>query len=130
MASIFTKIVSGEIPSYKIAETENCLAFLDVFPLVEGHCLVIPKREIDYYFDLNEEILLELNLLAKKVAEAIKNSIPCQRVGIAVIGLEVPHAHMHLVPLNKMADIDFTREKLKLPAERMEEIASLIRNNL
>lgn len=130
MASIFTKIVSGEIPSYKIAETENCLAFLDVFPLVEGHCLVIPKREIDYYFDLNEEILLELNLLAKKVAEAIKNSIPCQRVGIAVIGLEVPHAHMHLVPLNKMADIDFTREKLKLPAERMKEIASLIRNNL
>src|SRR5688572_6702242 len=100
MASVFTRIVNGEIPCYKVAETEEFLAFLDVFPLAKGHTLVIPKKEVDYLFDLDDELYQRLQLFAKKVAEAVRKAIPCKRVGVAVIGLEVPHAHIHLVPLN------------------------------
>ncbi len=127
MASIFSKIVAGEIPCYKIAETENCLAFLDVSPLVHGHVLVIPKKEIDYIFDLGDDQFSELHLFAKKIAKAIGKAIPCKRVGIAVIGLEVPHAHIHLVPMNTIGDITFTREKLKPTSEELERVAEKIR---
>lgn len=127
MASIFSKIVAGEIPCYKIAETENCLAFLDVFPLAHGHVLVIPKKEIDYIFDVDDELLTEMHLFSKKVAKAIGNAIPCKRVGVAVIGLEVPHAHIHLVPMNSIADITFTREKLKPTVLELESVAEKIR---
>jgi histidine triad (HIT) family protein len=127
MASIFSRIVSGEIPCYKIAETENCLAFLDVFPLVEGHVLVIPKKETDYIFDLGDDEFTELNLFAKKVSKAVHAAIPCKRVGVAVIGLEVPHAHIHLVPLNTIQDINFTREKLKPSKEELEAVAARIK---
>jgi histidine triad (HIT) family protein len=121
MASIFSKIASGEIPCYKIAETANCLAFLDVFPLVKGHTLVIPKKEIDYIFDIDDALFTELHLFAKKVAAAVGKGIPCKRVGVAVIGLEVPHAHIHLVPLNHVSDINFTQPKLKLSPEELEQ---------
>lgn len=124
MASVFTRIVNGEIPSHKVAETANCLAFLDVFPLAPGHVLVIPKQETDLIFDLETELYAELHLFARDVAKAIKKVIPCRRVGVAVIGLEVPHAHIHLVPLNQINDINFTREKLK-PSQ--EELASVAR---
>lgn len=127
MASIFSKIIAGEIPCHKIAETENCFAFLDISPLAKGHTLVIPKREEDKYFDLNEEELIELNLFSKKIATAIEKAIPCKRVGIAVIGLEVPHAHMHLIPLQSVEDINFEREKLKISQEELAEIAKKIR---
>ncbi len=127
MASIFTKIVSGEIPSYKIAETENCFAFLDIMPLAEGHTLVIPKKEIDYIYDLDDQLLTELQLFAKEVAQKIGKVIPCERVGTAVIGLEVPHAHIHLIPINNIEDINFSRPKLKIDADRMSEIALKIR---
>ncbi len=127
MASIFSKIVAGEIPCHKIAETEDFLAFLDVFPLVKGHTLVIPKREIDYIFDLEDEHLAELNLFAKKVAKAVKQAIPCKRIGVSVIGLEVPHTHIHLVPMNEMNDMNFTREKMKIEDSEMKEIADSIR---
>lgn len=127
MASIFSKIVAGEIPCYKIAETENCLAFLDVFPLAHGHVLVIPKKEVDYIFDVDDQLLTEMHLFAKKVAKAIGKSIPCKRVGVAVIGLEVPHAHIHLVPMNSIGDITFTREKLKPTAQELETVAEKIR---
>jgi histidine triad (HIT) family protein len=127
MASIFTKIVNGEIPSYKIAETPNCLAFLDVFPLVKGHVLVIPKKEVDHLFDLDEATYTELQLFAREVGAAMKKAVPCKRIGIAVIGLEVPHAHIHLVPLNEIGDINFTRPKLQLPKEELEAIAREIR---
>lgn len=122
MASIFTKIVNGEIPSYKIAETENCLAFLDVFPLVKGHTLVIPKKEIDYIFNIDNELLSELHIFSKKVAKAIEKAIPCKRIGIAVIGLEVPHAHIHLVPLNKVGDLDFSKSKLNPAPEELKQV--------
>jgi histidine triad (HIT) family protein len=124
MPSIFSRIVSGEIPSYKIAETENCYAFLDIFPLVKGHTLVIPKKEVDYLFDLDDALLSELNVFAKKVALAIGKSVPCVRVGVVVLGLEVPHAHIHLIPLNTESDINFSRPKLKLDKMEMEEIAA------
>lgn len=127
MASIFTKIVNGEIPSYKIAETPNCLAFLDVFPLVKGHVLVIPKKEVDHLFDLDEATYTELQLFAREVGAAMKKAVPCKRIGVAVIGLEVPHAHIHLVPLNEIGDINFTRPKLQLPKEELEAIAREIR---
>lgn len=127
MASIFSKIVAGEIPCYKIAETENCLAFLDVFPLVHGHVLVIPKKEIDYIFDVEDALLTEMHLFSKKVAKAIGTAVPCKRVGIAVIGLEVPHAHIHLVPMNTIGDITFTREKLKPTAAELQGVAEKIR---
>ncbi|MEO5642952.1 MAG: HIT family protein [Bacteroidia bacterium] len=126
MESIFSKIVKGEIPCYKIAETENCLAFLDVNPLVEGHVLVIPKKEIDYIFDLDEAVFCELHLLSKQVAKAIQKIIHCKRIGIAVIGLEVPHAHIHLVPLNTIGDINFSREKMKISDAELEEVGARI----
>ena len=128
MSSIFSKIVQGEIPCHKIAEDDQFLAFLDVMPLVEGHTLVIPKQEIDYIFDLDPEVLAGLMKFAQRIAPAIKKAIPCKRVGIAVIGLEVPHAHVHLVPLNRMLDINFSQEKLKLSHESLAKTAELIRS--
>jgi len=130
MASIFTKIINGEIPAYKIAENDEFLAFLDIMPLVEGHVLVIPKQEVDYIFDLEDELYMRLQLFAKKVAKGVKAAIPCKRVGVAVIGLEVPHTHIHLVPLQTMDDINFTRQKLKLAPEKMEEIQEKIKAEL
>lgn len=126
MASIFSRIVSGEIPCYKIAETRNCFAFLDINPLAKGHTLVIPKKEVDNLFDLDDDLYSELCLLAKKIAVAIGKTIPCKKVGVAVIGLEVPHAHIHLVPINGIYDIDFSRPKLKLSQEELREIAAMI----
>ena len=130
MASIFTRIISGEIPCYKIAEDENYFAFLDIFPLAKGHVLVVPKVEIDYIFNLDDNTLSGLSVFAKKVALAVQKSVPCVRVGVAVIGLEVPHAHIHLVPLNHIEDINFSRPKLKLEKEELEQIAAAIRSNL
>lgn len=121
MATIFTKIVSGEIPCYKVAEDDNYLAFLDISPLAIGHVLVIPKVEIDYIFDIEDELYTGLMLFAKKVSKAVRKAIPCKRVGVAVIGLEVPHAHVHLVPLNSVQDINFSREKLTPTKEEMEK---------
>ena len=126
MPSIFTKIVNGEIPCYKIAEDERFLAFLDVFPLVKGHVLVIPKKEVDYIFDVADNDLADMMLFAKKVAKAQKAAIACKRIGIAVIGLEVPHAHIHLIPLNTMNDINFTQPKLSLSSAELKEIAEKI----
>jgi histidine triad (HIT) family protein len=130
MPTLFTKIIRGEIPSFKIAENEHCYAFLDIFPLAKGHTLIVPKLEVDYLFDLDDQSFSELNLFAKKVALAIGHSIPCLRVGVAVVGLEVPHAHMHLIPLNGVHDIDFSRPKLKLEPAEMESIAAHIRSSL
>jgi histidine triad (HIT) family protein len=127
MASIFSKIVAGEIPCYKIAENENYLAFLDVFPLKKGHVLVIPKKEVDYIFDLDNTTYNGLMVFAKQVSVAIKQAIPCNRVGLCVIGLEVPHAHIHLIPINTINDMSFSNEKLKLTKEEFEEIATEIR---
>lgn len=124
--TIFEKIVAGEIPSYKVAETKNCLAFLDAFPLKEGHVLVIPKTPTDYIFDFNDQDYSELHLFAKKVAKAMQSVLPCNRIGLAVIGLEVPHAHIHLVPINAVGDIDFSQPKIEVEANRMSEIAALI----
>ncbi|WP_234735625.1 HIT family protein [Tellurirhabdus bombi] len=126
MASIFTRIVNGEIPAHKIAETDQYLAFLDAFPCAKGHTLVIPKQEIDYIFDLDDELYTGLMQFAKKIAPAIKQAIPCKRVGVAVIGLEVPHTHVHLIPLNSMADMNFNN-KLKLSQEELAETAAAIR---
>lgn len=126
MASIFTKIVHGEIPSYKIAEDENFYAFLDIFPLAQGHTLVIPKKEVDYVFDLDDELYIGLQLFAKKVAHALKEAIPCVKVGVAVLGLEVPHAHIHLVPMKSEADLSFSKPKLKLTPEEFAEIQKRI----
>ncbi len=123
MSSIFSKIAKGEIPSYKIAEDENYYAFLDINPLVKGHTLVIPKKEIDYIFDLESNELSGLFLFTQKVAKGIADAMPCKRVGVAVIGLEVPHAHIHLVPINSESDLDFRKPKLKLAKEEMESIA-------
>jgi histidine triad (HIT) family protein len=130
VASIFTKIINGEIPAYKIAETEDYLAFLDVFPLRPGHTLVIPKTEVDYIFDMEDAHYAGLTLFAKKIAKALKKAVPCKRIGVAVIGLEVPHAHIHLVPIENVSDIDFSQPKLKLPPSEFERIAQLIRNEL
>ncbi len=129
MASVFTKIVAGEIPAYKVAENDRFLAFLDINPLAEGHTLVIPKTETDYIFDINDSEYADYFIFAKRVAHAIKKVIPCTKIGIAVIGLEVAHAHIHLVPINTIYDIDFKKEKLKLTPERLKEIASLISSN-
>ena len=123
MASIFSKIVSGEIPCYKVAETKDFLAFLDINPLSEGHTLVIPKKETDYIFALEDNNLADMFVFAKKVAKAIEKNVSCKRIGIAVIGLEVPHAHIHLIPINKVSDIDFSRPKLTLSKEKLNEIA-------
>ncbi|HEX8545479.1 MAG TPA: HIT family protein [Cytophagaceae bacterium] len=130
MASIFSKIVSGEIPAYKICEDEKYLAFLDVNPLAPGHTLVIPKEEIDYIFDMDDELLAGLHLFSKKVATALKKAVPCIRIGVTVIGLEVPHTHIHLIPLNSMNDINFSRSKLSYSKEYMEEVAEKIRQGL
>lgn len=127
MASIFTKIINREIPAEIIAEDENFIAFLDIMPLVRGHVLVVPKVEVDYIFNLEPEVLSGLHLFAQKVAKAIDKTIKCTRVGVAVIGLEVPHVHVHLVPLRTMDDINFTRAKLKLSSEELKEIADTIR---
>lgn len=123
MASIFTRIVQGEIPCYKIAENDHFLAFLDVNPLVKGHTLVIPKKEQDYLFDLENDSFVGLHLFAKEVAIQLKKHIACKRIGVAVIGLEVPHAHIHLIPLNEMDDINFNRKKLTLSPEELTSIA-------
>lgn len=130
MASVFTKIINGEIPSYKIAENTNYIAILDAFPLVEGHVLIIPKQEVDKIFDLNKQSYLGLMDFAYDIAQAIEKAIPCLRVGIAVVGLEVPHVHVHLVPLNSMQDINFSNPKLQLSAEKMIEIADTIKSYL
>jgi histidine triad (HIT) family protein len=127
VASIFSRIVSGEIPCFKVAESDQFLAFLDINPLAKGHTLVIPKKEEDYIFDLTDEDLAGLMVFAKRVALAIENVIPCSRIGVAVIGLEVPHAHVHLVPINGIYDIDFRRAKLKLSQEELSKIAEKIR---
>jgi len=128
MASLFTKIVQGDIPSHKIAETNQFLAFLDVFPLAKGHVLVIPKKETDSIFDIENQEYKDLWAFAKKMAKAIEKSIPCKKVGVAVIGLEVPHAHIHLIPLQSVEDINFSRPKLKLESAELEEIAERIRS--
>lgn len=130
MASIFTKIVKGEIPSYKIAEDENYYAFLDINPLAKGHTLVIPKKEVDYLFDLDDETLKGLTTFSKRIAKAIDKTIECKRVGVVVLGLEVPHAHVHLIPLNSEADASFTKPKLKLSQEEFEAIAEKIKSAL
>ena len=121
MASIFSKIISGEIPCYKVAENEQFLAFLDISPLAIGHVLVIPKQEIDYIFDMDNESYTGLLLFAKNISKAVRKAIPCKRVGVAVIGLEVPHAHIHLIPLNSVEDINFSRAKLHPSKEIMED---------
>ncbi|WP_299708217.1 HIT family protein [uncultured Pontibacter sp.] len=124
--SIFTKIVKGEIPAYKIAEDDRYLAFLDVFPTTKGHTLVIPKQQIDYLFDLDDELYLGLMAFAKKVAAAVEKAVPCKRIGVAVVGLEVPHAHVHLIPINKMADMNFAI-KQQFSKEDFEKTAEKIR---
>lgn len=130
MASIFSKIISGEIPSYKVAEDENYYAFLDIFPMAKGHTLVVPKMEVDYLFDLSPEVLAGMTLFAQKVAKGVKAAMPCSRVGVAVLGLEVPHAHIHLEPINKESDLDFRKEKLKLTNEEFTEIAKQISEHI
>lgn len=126
---LFAKIAAGEIPSYKCAESDKFYAFLDINPLVKGHTLVIPRREVDYIFDLTDEELAEMTVFAKRVAAAIKKAFPCIKVGMAVLGLEVPHAHIHLVPMNSERDMLFSNPKLKLTEEEFEEIAAKIREN-
>ena len=130
MATIFSKIISGEIPSHKIAEDDRFFAFLDIFPLREGHVLVIPKQEVDYMFDLSDQDLGDLHVFAKRIAIALKKAVPCKRIGTAVIGLEVPHAHLHLVPLDRMKDIDFTQPKMKPSQEELAAVAEKIRSFL
>ena len=125
--SIFTKIINGEIPCHKIAENENCFAFLDINPLAKGHTLVVPKREVDYIFDVDDDVLKDLSVFSKQVAKAIQKAVPCIRIGVAVIGLEVPHAHIHLIPINHIGDINFSRPKLKLSYEELAEIANAIK---
>ena len=126
MPSIFTRIVNGEIPAYKIAETADYLAFLDVRPQAKGHTLCIPKREIDYIFDIEDDVLAGLMVFAKKVAKAVEKVVPCKRIGIAVIGLEVPHAHVHLIPLNSISDLSFGKEPLVMSADEMRDLAAKI----
>jgi histidine triad (HIT) family protein len=128
MSSIFSKIVSGDISAYKVAEDDNHLAFLDIFPLAKGHVLVIPKKETDYIFAIASDEYLELWKFSQKVAQAMDKVITCRRIGVAVIGLEVSHAHIHLVPLNNLSDINFERSKLKFPEAEMESVAALIRS--
>ena len=127
MASIFTRIINGEIPCYKVAEDENYFAFLDINPLAKGHTLVVPKQEVDYIFDLDDQTLAGMMVFAKKVAKKIGAKIECKRVAVVVLGLEVPHAHIHLVPINSENDVDFHREKLKLTPDEFENIASDLR---
>ena len=128
MSSLFSKIVNGEIPGHIVHESDDFLAFLDIMPLKKGHTLVIPKKEVDYIFDLEDDILSEMMLFAKEVAQKIKKVIPCKRVGVAVIGLEVPHAHIHLIPINVMNDMNFANDKLSISSDELAEIATVIRN--
>jgi histidine triad (HIT) family protein len=130
MASIFTKIINREIPAHIIAENDTALAFLDIRPLTKGHTLVIPRQEVDYLFDLDDETYVQLNLFAKEVAIGLKKAIPCERIATAVIGLEVPHAHIHLMPINNMSDANFSNPKLDLSDEEMKQIADKIREAL
>ncbi|HIP36520.1 MAG TPA: HIT family protein [Crocinitomix sp.] len=126
MATIFTKIINGEIPAYKIAENDKFLAFLDVYPLQKGHTLVVPKQEVDYIFDLEDNLLAEMMIFSKQVAHRIKKAFSCQRIGVAVVGLEVPHAHIHLIPINTMNDMSFANDKLKLSKAEFIEIQEKI----
>lgn len=126
MATIFSRIVAGEIPCYKIAEDQNNFAFLDINPVAPGHVLVIPKKEVDYLFDLSDEDYVSLQMFAKQVATAVKAAVPCVRVGVAVMGLEVPHAHIHLIPINEEKDMNFFKEKAQLSPEEMAGIAQVI----
>lgn len=128
MASIFTKIINREIPAHIVAEDEQFLAFLDIMPLVMGHVLVIPKKEIDYLFDIEDKLLGDMHVFAKKVAHAIQRAVPCKRIGVAVIGLEVPHAHIHLIPMNTIGDLNFSKPKLKPSQQELAEIAEKIRS--
>lgn len=130
MASIFSRIINGEIPCFKIAESEKYFAFLDINPLQKGHTLVIPKNEVDYIYDLDADELAGLHVFAQVVAKAIEKAIPCNRIGVTVIGLEVPHAHIHLVPINSLHDMNFTKPKMNLETEVMEDIANSIRVNI
>lgn len=127
MPSIFSRIVAGEIPCHNVAENDRFLAFLDVFPLVKGHTLVIPKQEVDYFFDLDASTLAAINAFAQQVAGQIQRAIPCKRIGVSIIGLEVPHAHVHLIPLNAVGDMNFERPKLEISPEELAEIAERIR---
>jgi histidine triad (HIT) family protein len=130
MSTIFSKIISGELPAYKVAESIDYLAFLDISPLAEGHVLVIPKQEVDYLFDVEDELYTGLMLFAKIVATAMKTVIPCKKVGVAVIGLEVPHAHIHLIPMNSVSDLNFSRPKLSFTPEQLEATAEKIKEAL
>ena len=130
MATIFTRIVNGEIPAYKVAEDDNYLAFLDIFPVAKGHTLVIPKKEVDYLFDLDNESFAGLQLFAKKVAEGLKRAIPCLKVGVLVLGLEVPHAHIHLIPMQSEADVLNFSNKLKFTPEEFQKIKQIIAQNI
>ena len=130
MATIFTRIVEGEIPCYKVAESEKFFAFLDINPLAKGHTLVIPKKEGDYIFDIENEDYAEYMLFVKQVALALKKAVPCKRVGVAVLGMEVPHTHVHLVPMNSEGDMSFTKEKMKFTPEEMAEVATAIAANM
>ena len=130
MSSIFSKIINRKIPSYIIAENENFLAFLDIFPLTKGHTLVIPKLEIDYYFDIQDELFNEINIFSKKVAIGIEKAIPCKRIGVSVVGLEVPHAHIHLIPINSISDMNFSNPKLELSKDEFLSIAEEIKKEV
>ena len=130
MSSIFTRIINGEIPCYKISENENCIAFLDINPLKPGHTLVVPKKEIDKLFDLDEKTYFNLMDYSRKIAIAIEKSIPCNRVGVAVVGLEVPHAHIHLIPVDEPGDTDFSKPRVKLSTEEFKQIAQKIANEV
>jgi histidine triad (HIT) family protein len=129
MTSIFSKIVAGDIPSYKVAEDENFFAFLDINPMAKGHTLVVPKKETDYIFDLDDSLLKDMAVFSKKVAKAIAQAIPCKRVGMMVIGMEVPHAHIHLIPINKESDMSLSNQRVKLEQAEFEEIAKSIRES-
>ncbi|WP_462268152.1 HIT family protein [Mucilaginibacter sp.] len=130
MATIFSKIISGELPAYKVAESNDFLAFLDISPLAEGHVLVIPKQETDYLFDLEDDVYTALQLFAKIVATGIKEAIPCKKVGVAIIGLEVPHVHIHLIPMNRVDDLNFARPKLSFTDEQLKATAEKIKQAL
>lgn len=127
MASIFTRIIQGEIPCHKIAENDDFIAFLDITPVALGHTLVIPKKEVDHFFDLDDQLLRDINLFAKDVAAKLQRAVPCRRIGVAIIGLEVPHAHVHLVPLNTMKDINFSAERVQMTQDELAELATKIR---
>jgi histidine triad (HIT) family protein len=130
MSTIFSKIIKGEIPCFKIHENDDFISFLDVNPIAKGHTLIVPKIEVDYIFDMNDEQFSDFHLYSKKIALALKKSIPCIKIGVAVVGLEVPHAHIHLVPMNEVADLNFTSERKVFSTNEFEEIASLISSNL